>query len=73
MLGVPSFYAHVLNGTLTFFAVVLVLANLNTIKNMNTFNMLVIVLLLGIAVGIHGLSHQGLESQYHFNPLKMST
>lgn len=71
MLGIPSFYAHILNGTLTFFAVVLVLANLNAIKNMNTFNMLVILLLLAIAIGIHGLSHQGLEKQYHFNPLKI--
>lgn len=66
---IPSFYAHVLNGILTFFAVGIVLGNLNVIKNMNTFNMLVIVLLLAIAVGIHGLSHQGLERNYNFFPL----
>jgi len=69
MLLIPSFYAHVLNGTLTAFAVILVLANLNAIKNMNTFNMLIIVLLLAIAIGIHGLSHQGLERNYNFFPL----
>ncbi len=69
MLLIPSFYAHVLNGTLTAFAVILVLSNLNAIKNMNTFNMLIIVLLLAIAIGIHGLSHQGLERNYNFFPL----
>lgn len=69
MMKIPSFYAHVLNGTLTLIAVILVLANLNTIKNMGTFNMLVIVLLLAIAIGIHGLSHQGLEQNYNFFPL----
>ena len=61
MLLVPSFYAHILNGTLTAFAIILILANLNAVKNMNTFNMLVILLLASIAIGIHGLSHQGLE------------
>ena len=66
---IPSFYAHILNGTLTAFAVVLVLANLNAIKNMKTFNMLVLLLLLAIAIGIHGLSHQGLERNYNFFPL----
>jgi len=55
-----------LNGILTAFAVLLVLANMNSVKNMNTFNMLVILLLLAIAVGIHGLSHQGLEREYKF-------
>jgi len=69
MLLIPSFYAHVLNGTLTAFAVILVLANLNVIKNMKAFNMLIIVLLLAIAIGIHGLSHQGLERNYNFFPL----
>jgi tetrahydromethanopterin S-methyltransferase subunit E len=69
MRFIPSFYAHVLNGILTAFAVILVLSNLNGIKNMSTFNMLVIVLLLAIAVGVHGLSHQGLERNYNFFPL----
>jgi len=69
MLVIPSFYAHILNGTLTLIAVILVLANLNAIKNMKTFNMLIVVLLLAIAIGIHGLSHQGLERNYNFFPL----
>lgn len=69
MLLVPSFYAHILNGTLTAFAIILILANLNAVKNMNTFNMLVILLLASIAIGIHGLSHQGLEKNYNFFPL----
>ena len=69
MIRIPSFYAHVMNGMLTLIAILLVLANLNAIKNMGTFNMLVIVLLLSIAIGIHGLSHQGLEQNYNFFPL----
>ncbi len=69
MRHIPSFYAHIMNGTLTAIAIILVLANLNVIKNMGTFNMLVIVMLLAIAIGIHGLSHQGLEQNYNFFPL----
>jgi hypothetical protein len=66
---IPSFYAHILNGTITAFAIILILANLNAVKNMKTFNMLVIVLLASIAIGIHGLSHQGLEKNYNFFPM----
>lgn len=66
MKVIPSFYAHILNGILTAFAVLLVLVNMNEIKKMGTFNMLVIVILLAIAVGLHGLSHQGLEREYKF-------
>lgn len=66
MRVIPSFYAHILNGILTAFAVLLVLVNMNEIKKMGTFNMLVIVILLAIAVGLHGLSHQGLEREYKF-------
>lgn len=66
MRVIPSFYAHILNGILTAFAVLLVLVNMNEIKKMGTFNMLVIVILLAIAVGLHGLSHQGLERDYKF-------
>jgi hypothetical protein len=69
MWHIPSFYAHILNGTLTAFAIILILANLNAVKNMKTFNMLVILLLASIAIGIHGLSHQGLEKNYNFFPL----
>jgi hypothetical protein len=31
---------------------------------------LYLILLLSIAVGIHGMSHLGLESVYGFNPMR---
>jgi hypothetical protein len=69
-LGIPSMYAHILTGSLVFTAVVFVIWNITKLQGIETYKKLIIVLLLSISVGVHGLSHLGLEQSYHYNPLQ---
>jgi hypothetical protein len=38
---------------------------------MDSHHTLFLILLFGIAIGVHGLSHLGLENSYGFNPLRL--
>ena len=66
----PSFYAHILNGFFTFIAIVVVIMNYSKIKSLDYYRWLVLFLLLSIALGVHGLSHLGMETSYDYNPLE---
>jgi hypothetical protein len=66
----PSFYAHVANGILIFTAIIYLYYNYNTIKSVDYYKKLVLIILFSVAIGIHGLSHLGLEYVYNFNPLQ---
>jgi len=68
----PSFYAHVLNGILLFIAIVLLYSNYSKITHLEPYKLISITLLLSLTVGIHGLSHLGLEKEYGYNPLAMN-
>lgn len=63
----PSFLAHIANGFLIFISVILYLSNSAKINIENT---LVILLLLSITFGIHGILHHYEEIYYNFNPLE---
>ena len=65
----PSLYAHVLNGLFLLFAFILLL-QYSSNKTDNYYKQLVIYLLFSIAIGIHGLSHFGLEVVYNYNLLQ---
>ena len=71
----PSIYAHIMNGILLFISVILIYRNYSTISRIAASEKVKLVLLFSLAVGLHGLSHLGLEYVYKFNPLKtaMST
>jgi len=66
MLRTPSFYAHVMNGFLVLFAVILMIKYSRVLR---PYELLVVVLLFSIGIGVHGISHLGLEAVYQFNPL----
>ncbi len=66
----PSIYAHIFNGLLMLLAVVLLYRNYKNIVSLRPYEHLVLVLLFSITVGVHSLSHLGLESVYNFNPLE---
>jgi len=68
-LLVPSFYSHMLNGLLIFLAVILVIMNYSRIKNLNFAKIITLLLLFSMSIGIHGLSHLGLEKLYDYDPL----
>lgn len=65
MYQVPSAYAHILNGLLLFAGVVYLFIS----RSRNSYQILVLILLFSMAVGIHGISHMGLEYLYGYNPL----
>lgn len=71
----PSIYAHMMNAILLFISVILIYRNYSTISRIAATEKVKLVLLFSLAIGLHGLSHLGLEYMYKFNPLKtaMST
>jgi hypothetical protein len=68
----PSFYAHSINGILLLIALIIMITNYSKISRLEAYpgRTLYLILLLSIAIGIHGISHLGLESVYGFNPLR---
>jgi hypothetical protein len=69
----PSFIAHVLNGILMFAAVVVVYMNVRFLSRLDPYKKVMILLVFSVAIGIHALSHLGLESVYGFNPFKVAS
>jgi len=67
----PSFYAHVLNGLLLFIALIIMVLNYSRLTRLEAYpgRTAYLILLLSIAVGVHGISHLGLEYVYGFNPM----
>lgn len=65
----PSFYAHVMNGILVTIALVILFMNFDKVKSFGTYELLIIVLLFATVIGIHGISHLGLEQNYNYFPL----
>lgn len=69
MFFIPSFYAHILNGLLLVVATILFVIHYKKLTKMDPYKLILIIFIFSIAVGIHGISHLGLESVYNFNPL----
>ena len=67
----PSMMAHALNGVLMLAAVVVAYMNFCVLWRVDPYKKVLILLVFSIAIGIHGISHVGLEKGYGFNPLKM--
>lgn len=63
-------YAHIMNGLLVFAAAVVAYINFSVLRRLDPYKLVMIFLVFSIAIGIHGLSHMGLEAVYGFNPLK---
>jgi len=68
---IPSYYAHIINGLLLLFAIIIVAKNYAKISVLEPYKLTILVLFFSAAVGIHGLSHLGLEMGYNYNPMKM--
>lgn len=67
----PSIAAHILGGILLCIAFVVLLINYRTVRALNMYQTLVLILFFATVVGIHGLSHLGLERNYNYNPLSI--
>ena len=63
--------AHALNGLLMFAAVLVAYMNYRVLWRVDPYKKVLIFLVFSVAIGIHGISHLGLEKGYGFNPLKI--
>ena len=70
LFRIPSFYAHAINGILLFIAVIVLYNNYSKISKIDTYKVVLLLVLFSIGIGVHGISHQGLEKNYNFNPLR---
>jgi hypothetical protein len=68
---IPSMYAHFLSGFLILLATILVILHWKDFLYKSRVSTIIVLLLFfSIAIGIHGLSHLGLENTYNFNPIQ---
>jgi len=72
LLSLPSFYAHAVNGILLLVAIIILFKNYTSIKKIDNYKIIIMILLFSIAAGVHGLSHLGLEKGYGYNPLQLT-
>jgi uncharacterized membrane protein HdeD (DUF308 family) len=71
VLANPSVIAHAINGLLLLLTGLLVAWNFRSLRKSNPYRLVLLVSILSIAVGIHALSHLGLESMYGLSPAKL--
>ena len=69
MYYTTSFYAHALMAFLLFVAFLLLITHFSKIKKIDSYKKIILILLFSIAIGIHGISHLGLEAVYNYNPM----
>jgi hypothetical protein len=67
----PSLYSHILNGILLLFAFIILYKNYSKIRNVEPYKLIILILFFSLGVGIHGLSHLGMEPKYNFNPVTL--
>ena len=64
----PSIATHAASGAIIFVGIVVFLGNYD---KFNIYQMLVLIILFSIVIGIHSISHLGLEKEYKYNPYTM--
>ena len=57
-----------MNGLFLLIALVFVIYSYTKLRTLDSYHVLVLILLGSVAIGVHGLSHATLEKQYHFVP-----
>lgn len=67
----PSIMAHMMNGLFLLAALVFVIYSYSKLRTLDSYHVLVLILLGSIAVGVHGLSHATLERQYKYVPFNL--
>jgi hypothetical protein len=65
----PSIAAHILSGLILFVAAFVLFSNYSLIKK-NPLTLVTLLFIFSIALGVHGLSHLGVEVVYGYNPWK---
>ena len=66
----PSYWASFMQGILFLVFLWIIIISWKEVSKMELYKIIVILLLLAIGIGIHSLSHLGLEYVYHWNVLE---
>lgn len=66
----PSINSLFFTGILILFIFITFIINLKKIISLNYYQKLILLSTISIALGIHGLIHLGVETNYNFNPYK---
>ena len=64
----PSIITHTLNGLFLMLSFLFLLVYFSKLQNLDAYRMLVLILLFSIVLGVHGISHLGLEHEYGYSP-----
>jgi hypothetical protein len=64
----PSIAAHAIGGFFLFIAIVYILIHSAKLQALDTYRILVLILLFSIVITLHGVSHVLLEKEYNFVP-----
>ena len=67
----PSIYAHIINGLLIIVALIMLYTSYPKIINLEPYKRIILVLLFSISIGLHSISHLGLEKVYEYNPMSI--
>jgi hypothetical protein len=65
---IPSFGALFITGLLMLSIVVIFFRNYDKFMKVNFITKIMVLGIITIAIGVHGLIHLGLETAYNFNP-----
>ena len=69
----PSIYAHTISGGLLLAGTIYLALYISKIMPRDPYQILVLILLFSMTMGIHGLSHAGLEAMYSYSPYSLFT
>lgn len=67
----PSIVVHIASGAVLVIAVIAIIFYIPKIQTFDVYRMLILILLLSVAIGTHGISHVILEKEYGYDPLQM--
>ena len=69
----PSYFAQIANGLFILVFLYILFNHYRIFINTNYITKLLVIGLLSIAIGVHGILHLGLENVYGYNPLLFLT
>jgi hypothetical protein len=64
----PSIITHMMSGIFVIASIIFGIYSFSKLKNLDTYRIFILILLITIALGVHGISHLLLEKEYKFVP-----
>jgi len=66
----PSLNSLFITGLLILAIFIIIITDMNKVMKFNNYQKIMLLSIITIAIGIHGLIHLGVETAYNFNPYK---